>query len=416
MESGIKKFVLSYLVQYKIINNSQHGFLSRKSTTTQLLECCLDWNIALNSHSCLDVIYLDYAKAFDSVVRSKLLAKLACYGINNILLTWIKNFLSGRTQFVKIAGMCSTACSVISGVPQGSVLGPVLFILYVNDICNLVPNCVTIKLFADDTKLYSVINDSTTADCLQSCLTAISEWSDHWQLKLSPSKCTVLHVSLPKTRTASNVAYRISGHTLPTVDSVTDLGIKYNSKLRFWPHVDSIVSKAALRSKLILKCFYSRDPSLLVKAFCTFVRPILEYCCVIWNPMFQYEIKKIEAVQRRFTKKLRGLHNLPYSSRLTRLGLDSLHTRRVKCDLIMCYKILNGLVCVDSDTFFTRSNTCHTRGNSVKLNKSHTISARDGNFFPNRVINAWNSLPDVVVLSSSVASFKRKLDKINLML
>jgi len=109
----------------------------------------------------------------------------------------VSNFLIGRVQYVRIANVCSVSKPVISGVPQGSVLWPVLFIIYVNDICSLAPADVRIKLFADDTKLYSIFNDVivVTPDTLQSCLTAIIEWPDHWQLKLSPSKCSVLHVS-----------------------------------------------------------------------------------------------------------------------------------------------------------------------------------------------------------------------------
>jgi len=126
------------------------------------------------------------------VVHSKLLTKLACYGNNEKLITWIKNFLTGRSQYVKIAGSISPTCFVTSGVPQDSVLGPVLFIVFVNDICDVVTDGVTVTLFADDTKLYHVIKNTVDRDNLHSCLTAIFEWSAHWQLSLSPSKCSVL--------------------------------------------------------------------------------------------------------------------------------------------------------------------------------------------------------------------------------
>jgi len=414
LESGVKVNLLNHLLTHNVINRNQHGFLSRKSTTTQLLECSLDWQIALNCHSKIDIIYLDYAKAFDSVVHCKLLSKLDCYGVDGMLLAWISNFLIGRTQFVRIAGVCSTVCTVISGVPQGSVLGPVLFIVYVNDLCDLVPCGVTIKLFADDAKLYSVLSDSSTPDCLQSCLTAISDWSDHWQLKLSPTKCSVLHVSPLRMRNVStDFVYHINNTALPSVDSVTDLGVTYNRKLMFRPHIDNIVSKAALRAKLILKCFCSRDPSLLTRAFCTFVRPILEYCSTIWNPCFKGDISKIESVQRRFTKRLSGMYNLSYSCRLARLSLDSLYCRRVKADLTMCYKVMNNLVCIDTHLFFERSDTSYTRGNSMKLKKNHIVSTRDGHFFANRIINTWNSLPDYIVTSPTVTCFKRQLKSLN---
>ena len=412
LESGIKVNLLSHLLQYNVISRHQHGFLSRKSTTTQMLECCCDWQIALNCHYKMDIIYLDFSKAFDSVIHSKLLAKLECYGVDRMLLNWICNLLNNRIQFVKISGKCSPTSYVISGVPQGSVLGPVLFVVYVNDICDVVPTGVTIKLFADDVKLYSVFDGNLTPHCLQSCLTAISDWSDHWQLKLSPTKCSVLHVRRAKMG-GDGCVYHIGNVPLPAVDSVTDLGVSYDNNLQFGPHISHIVSKAALRAKLILKCFQSRDPGLLTRAFCTFVRPILEYCSVVWSPMFKRDIYKIEAVQRRFTKRLNGLYNLSYSCRLARLGLDSLYCRRVKYDLIMCYKVLHNMVSIDCNVLFQRSQVSHTRGNSMKLSKHHVSSRRDGHFFANRVINIWNSLPDHIVASPSVACFKRKVSKMN---
>ena len=401
---------MNHLLQHKLISHHQHGFLSRKSTSTQLLECCADWNVAMNTHNNIDVVYLDFAKAFDSVVHSKLIAKLSCYGIDPVLLSWICSFLSNRFQYVKVDKSYSSILPVISGVPQGSVLGPILFILYVNDICTLAPVGVTIKLFADDTKLYTVFSDRIPVTCLQSCLTAIFEWSEHWQLKLSPSKCSVMHITSAAQRPTNNKSeYHIGQTKLPVVDYITDLGITYNNRLKFSPHVDNIVAKASLRAKLILSCFQSRDPELLTKAFCVFVRPLLEFSSVVWNPLLKQDITKVESVQRRFTKRLKGLRNLPYTTRLTYLGLDSLHCRRTKADLSMCYKIINNHTCTQVASLFTFSSTKQTRGNSRKLDKSHISSVRDGHSFPKRITNVWNSLSDCVVSSKTVETFRHKL-------
>ena len=164
--------------------------------------------------------------------------------------------------------------------------------------------------------------------------------------------------------------------------------------------------KASLRATLILNCFQSREPHLLTRAFCAFVRPILEYCSVIWSPLHKYNINKIEAVQLRFTKKLHGLHKLSYENRLSWLGLESLLYKRVKTDLVMCYKILHNLVNIDCVTTLS-----YTRGNVVKLNKPRIISTRDSHFFKNRDINLWKSLPDSIITAPAVNCVKRRLDK-----
>ena len=366
------------------------------------------------THNNIDVIYLDFAHVFDSAVHTKLFAKLSCYGIDPALLSWIGSFLSNCFQYVKVDKSYSSILPVISGVPQGSVLGPILFILYVNDICTLAPVGATIKLFADDTKLYTVFNDSIPADCLQSCLTAIFDWSKHWQLKLSASKCSVMHIKNNAQCSGCNLMeYYIGNSKLPVVDSITDLGITYSNRLKFSSHVDNIVSKASLRAKLILRCFQSRDPALLTKAFCVFIRPILEFSSVVWNPILKQDIAKVESVQRRFTKRLKGLYNLPYSTRLSYLGLDSLHCRRSKADLTMCYKIINNFSYVNITSFPTFSYSNKTRGNSRKLDKSHVLSVRDGHSYAKRIVNVWNSLSDCIVLTRSVIAFKREINKLH---
>jgi len=183
--------------------------------------------------------------------------------------------------------------------------------------------------------------------------------------------------------------------------------------LIFSPHVDNIVAKASLRAKLMLSV--TRSCITYQGFFCVFVRPILEFSSVICNPLLKQDTVKVESVQRRFTKRLKGLHNLPYTTRLSNLGLDSLHCRRTKADLSMCYKIISNHACTQFASSFTFSLSSKTRGNSRKLDKFQILTVRDGHSFAKCIINrpTWNSLPDSIVLSSSVATFRHKVNKLH---
>jgi hypothetical protein len=184
---------LGFLKVHSLITPVQYGFQQRSSTITQLIECHSDWIATQNRGDSTDVIYLDYAKAFDSVIHEKLLLKLSSYGIHNDLLNWFRNFLSDRTQAVYIEGTLSQFLPVVSGVPQGSVCAPLMFLIYINDLPEQLPPSVKCYLFADDAKISNVIK--SIADCiiLQNILSSISAWSEMWQLTLSIIKCIVQH-------------------------------------------------------------------------------------------------------------------------------------------------------------------------------------------------------------------------------
>ena len=302
MERIINKSLMHHLIQHKLINRNQHGFVSGRSTVTNLLECTQQWSEALQFRHSVDIIYLDFKKAFDSVAHNKLLTKLQCYGIHGNVVGWLANFLSQRKQRVNVGGILSNIAPVTSGVPQGSVLGPTLFSLYINDLPNIFKDtCVVCKLFADDVKLYCFPISSEIQ--LQSALDKVAQWSHIWQLQLAPEKCQVFSIAGRRKR-RTNHEYSINGQTLQQVDRVRDLGIMMDPSLKFASHIDTITHKAASVSWTTRASFSSRDQDVLKLAFCTYVRPILEYCSPVRNPHHKYLIDRVEKIQKRFTKSI----------------------------------------------------------------------------------------------------------------
>ena len=413
MERIIANDVLVYLRKNNLLSRAQHGFLSKRSTVTNLLECLSDWTLGIKCKYNTDVIYIDYAKAFDTVCHSKLLCKLSAIGIQGSLLKWIECFLSGRTQKTRVGDSYSTSKLLTSGVIQGSCLGPLLFLVYINDLSQVFSGEVKCKLFADDVKLYSEIHSSSDCFKLQEALDKIASWSEAWQLNISGRKCARLTVggrTLP-----TQVDYTVSDHLIQNVNEHRDLGIYVDHTVKFKTHIHHVVAKARRRASLILKCFTSRDPRLLMRAFITYVRPVLEYASSIWSPTAVGLIDLLESVQRRFTKRLPGYYTLSYRDRLSMLNIDSLEVRRLYLDLVLVYKIIFGLIDFDSSKLF-KMNTNPTRGHPYKILQEHGIVDVRRNFFALRVVRVWNSLPPSVVNFTTLNVFKRSLRNVVLTL
>ena len=347
MEAIIKQKMLDYLLSSNLISKHQHGFLSKRSTCSQWLKCVDDWTLALHNRYSVDVVYVDFSKAFDSVSYSKLLHKLKSFGIGGKLLLWICDYLNKRTQCVKVGNCFSNYASVGSGVPQGNVLGPLLFLLFITDICNIFGDFLSVKLFADDLKVYVVIDFTDNTERLQNGLNKLGECTEIWQINLSINKCLALHVGEQNPMSS----YCISGLQQANVTETVDLGILVDTRLRFDKHVCNIVHKAHQWAALIKRCFRTRDANVLMKAFTVYVRPLLEYCSPVWNPQYVCHISNIESVQRRFTKHLTGLKNNTYITRLSKLNVDSLELRRLTSDLTLVYCIVHGLTILDCSQF-----------------------------------------------------------------
>ena len=242
---------------------------------------------------------------------------------------------------------------------------------------------------------------------MQEGLHSLSQWASDWQLNISITKCAVLHLG----RHNLLHDYKIAGSALPSVREIRDLGVKVDSKLCFSAHYAEIAAKAHQRAGLILRCFKSRDPRVLFRAFTVYVRPIIEYCSPVWSPVYKKDIIKLEAVQRRFTKKLQGLSKLQYSERLIKLNTDTLELRRLKQDLLTMFKVFNGLLVLNIPDFFELSHV-NTRGHEFKVIKPSCVNNARVFSFACRRIDCWNSLPANIV-KMSLSEFRDKLNYIN---
>jgi hypothetical protein len=407
MESIIKDQLLNYLLRKNLIDKHQHGFLSKHSTTSNLLESTHDWIVSFTSRRNVDVVYIDFSRAFDSIVFTKLIAKLSHYGISGKLLSFLSAFLHNREQCVVLENCFSSTSSVLSGVPQGSVLGPVLFIIFINDVSSVCIGNTKHKLFADDVKLYTSFNiDDSNCSNLQQSLDQLSSWASLWQLDININKCCVLPI---RNKSSSSIShpYFINGLQLSCSSSVSDLGITIDSRLSFNQHISNVLTKATQRSGAFFRGFASRHPVLVKKTFVSYIRPLLEYNSNIWNPTRKYLIDKLENIQRRFTKRVPSISHLSYIDRLRALDLEPLELRRLHSDLIQYYKIVNSLSSLDPDLYFNLHYPPPSlRNHAPFLIKPSNFSTCLQSSFFYRYLDCWNELPTSVTQSPSLQQFK----------
>lgn len=283
------------------------------------------------------------------------------------------------------------------------MLGPLLFILFINDL----PNCIdsTVKIFADDTKVFRAIGDMSDWVALQSDILNLTDWSNKWQLPFNVDKCKVVHYG----RNNSNYTYDMDGMTLVSSVTEKDLGVIFDSELTFTHHVMEVVAKANSRLGMIRRYFTNLSERVVIPLYKSLVRPILEYCSCVWSPFLVYNIKEIEKVQRRATKMISGLQSLTYPERLRMLHLDSLAFRRRRSDMVQVFRIVKGFDNVDPARFFQFNRDTVTRGHNFKLIKVRVSSAKGLHSFSKRTVNDWNSLKSDTVNCTTINAFKKAL-------
>jgi hypothetical protein len=403
MERLIRNHMIDFLETNKFLSNDQHGFRSGRSCTTQLLETLELWTNFIDNGMSVDCIYLDFAKAFDKVPHVKLVHKLKAYGFCGNLLKWLEDFLTNRQQRVVINNTQSKTELVTSGIPQGSVLGPTLFIIFINDLPEVCKSYV--KIFADDTKIFNAIKSSDDATILQEDINKLVDWSEKWQLPFNMSKSKILHYG----RNNPENEYLIGETVIEKGVNEKDLGVLFDNTLKFTSHIAAITRKANSRLGMIKKNFANMRKEIILPLYKSLVRPILEYCSCVWNPALRYNILELEKVQRRATKLISNISHLSYEERLKSLRLDSLAIRRRRNDMLQVYRIIHGIDNINASDFFEFSSDSITRGHRYKINKPRVITSQRQNTFSIRIVNDWNSLNNDTVSSESINIFKTRL-------
>ena len=296
------RHIRNHLDRHGILTPLNHGFRTKHSCETQLLLTLQDLMTYRDQKDQIDIAVLDFSKAFDTVPHDRMLGKLEFYGITGPVLNWTAAFLKNRVQRVVVDGRQSRSATVDSGVPQGTVLGPLLFLLHINDLPSVVDSQV--RLFADDCLVYRPIRSEADQVLLQRDLSALELWGDTWGMRFNATKCNIMRIS--RSRNPLTRMYSLCNHVLSEVDTAKYLGINLSSELSWSPHVSSVVSKANSTLGFLRRNLRKCPSKLKETAYLSLVRSTLEYAATIWDPYYVRDIDSLEQVQRRAARFTTG--------------------------------------------------------------------------------------------------------------
>lgn len=354
MEKIVNHALLTHLMRNKLIADNQFGFLPHHSTTDQLTYLLHEVLCATTSQKCVVACFLDLAAAFDSVPHEAIRQKLPAYGVRGKLFQWLSNFLKDRHQFVVLEGHKSSTKSIFSGVPQGSVIAPTLFLLFMNDLSDTITSPTHLShpdfrpetmLYADDTMIYRI--DAKEADAcraMETDLKRAAEWSQVWRMRFNPQKTKAMFFSR---RQPPPPPINFCDVVLPFVEEHRHLGFIIDHHLSFDPHVNSICRKAASEIFLLRRMSHKvRSRDILLRTYKTYIRPHFEYASPAWAALLNRQIDILEKLQRR---AIRIIQQMPYSQPVTDIEYASLHLtpliqRRNFAALCYSYKHLHGLL------------------------------------------------------------------------
>ena len=389
MESIIKDHLLKYLKDNNILSNKQYGFLPGRSTVLQLLNALDQRTEATDNGFYVDVIYCDFMKAFDKVPHKRLLKVLKYYCIPSKIVDWIESFLTNRKQRVIVNGTPLSWHDVISGVPQGSVLGPILFVIYINTLIDVVKHS-DLFLFADNNKLFKTIQTEQDSSLLLYGIDSMYNWTLNSLLLFHPKKCFTMHIDSKSTSSIIQATYKMNDNILESKLELKDLGVIVDNHLTFRNHIAEKVNKANQIMGLIRQAFVFLDKNNFNLLYKSLVRPHIENGNIVCSPFRKADINLIKNVQRRPTRFIPEINKLDYQERLEKLDLSTLAYRPFRGSIIETYKILHNLYDANRTNSLFELKESNTRGHKFAVKTKLSGTSIRQNFFSLLLVNLWN--------------------------
>ena len=385
--------IMGHLDQYNLLSDKQHAFRKWHSCETQLITVINDWAKILDKKGQVDTFILDFEKAFDTPPHELLKSKLFSYGIGGKTLEWINAFLCFRQQRVVVNGVKSDWAPVVSGVPQGTVLGPLLFSLYINDIPVGIDS--QIRLFADDCVCYREIKTVEDTLKLQKDIDLLGSWARKWGMGFQPVKCNMMQLT-NKRINKIEASYTLEGTVLENVDSIKYLGVTITNDLKWNTHINNICTKANRTLGFLGRNLFSCPQDVKEAAYKGLVRPVLEYGSSVWDPhtkCLQEELEKVQNRAARFVTRNYTFEEGSMTGILEQLRWESLKKRRTDNRRILLYKGLKGKARIPTDDLIPKTRRCRNSHSKAFQLPSASIEAYKCSFFP-QTIRDWNDLPD----------------------
>lgn len=394
LEHIVANYIKTFLDDNNKLSAFQHGFRKGFSTVTQLTSVIHNFAQVLDHSGQIDVIFLDFKKAFDLVPHNKLIHKLETIGLPSFIVNWVAAYLSNRFQYVSIDGHCSNKLPVTSGVPQGSVLGPLLFLIYINDITDIISHPVQIRLFADDCVLFNEVKVQDDQILLNHNLHNVSEWCVKWGMELNADKTVFMRIT--NKRNSHFFSYNLPTRHLSEVKEYKYLGVTLTNNLSWNKHIETVCSSSFrnlcfLRHKLKLA-----PPNVKQLAYYTMIRPKLEYACTVWDPHTKTNINALERIQRKAVRFIFSKYRTTDSpsALLLQHNIQSLETRRRILRLRFLFLLKTNKLSMAPDLYLQPITSRSTRNRHTESLKPYFARTNifKFSFFP-RTITEWNQLP-----------------------